>query len=264
MSPPDAGSPTGVMDERIAARRAEVRANTRRRRLRRTLTALVVVLVGVAAWSVDRSSVVALQQVEVSGTQRLAEGEVRSAAGLPVGASTLRLPLAAAEDRVEALPAVADAEVVRSEPVVLTVRVTEREPVLRVTSRAGDAVLDAERVVFGPVCEPCGDETLPEVVVSSGLPPPGDVAGERSALGNAAVVVAALPDDLLAEVEVLTAPADLDALAMVLGDGTEVLVGRADRLAEKLRALAVVRSDLGERQVAVIDVRTPLAPVVRN
>lgn len=255
---------TAGMDERIAARRAEVRAAQRRRRLRRTLTVVVVLLAGTAAWFVDRSSVVALQEVEVTGVERLTAAQVRTAAGLPVGSSTLRLPLAAARDRVQDLPAVATAEVVRTEPVVLTVRVRERQPVLRATSRARSVVLDDDRVVFGPPCDACGDDTLPEVLLASGVPPDGDVADDRSPLGNAAVVAEALGDDLLAQVEVLRAPADLDQLALVLIDGTEVLVGRAERLDEKLRALAAVRSDLGARQVAVIDVRTPLAPVVRN
>lgn len=253
-----------AMDERIAARRAEVRRAQRRRRLRRTLTLLVVLLAGVAAWVVDRSSVVALASVEVTGVERLTVGQVRAAAGLPVGSSTLRLPLAAARDRVTEIPAVDSAEVVRREPVVLEIRVEERQPVLQVTSRGGSAVLDADNVVFGPFCVACGDDTLPEVVVEGGVPTMGTEAGPLTPLGNAAVVAAELRPDLLAEVQVLRAPVDLDAFSVVLAEGTEVLIGRADRLPEKLRALDAVRSDLGARQVTTIDVRTPLAPVVRN
>lgn len=256
-------APSG-MDERIARRRAEVRTANRRRRLRRTLTVLTVLVVAVAAWVVDRSSVVALQDVRVTGLERVQEGQVLAAAGLPVGASTLRLPLAAARQRIEALPAVLSAEVRRDEPVVLEVRVVERTPLVRLRGRNGTGLVDADGVVFGPVCGECGDDALVEVVLEDAVPTAGTAVRPRTALGNAVAALRGLGPELVAQVEAVQAPRDLDALSFVLADGTVVQVGRADRLDEKERALAAVRAELGDRRVAVIDVRAPLAPVARD
>ena len=115
-----------MVDERIAARRREVREDRRRRRLRRTImvaVALVLVVVGVL---VERSSLVALAEVRVTGTERLDVRTVRRAADLELGTSTLRLPLGEARERVEALPLVASAEVRRLDPLTVLVEVTER------------------------------------------------------------------------------------------------------------------------------------------
>jgi cell division septal protein FtsQ len=196
-----------MVDERIAARRAEVRQDRRRRRLRRTIlvaTLLVLVAVGVV---VERSSLVALAEVRVAGTERLDPRSVRRAADLELGTSTLRLPLGAARERVEALPLVERADVRRVDPLTVLVEVEERQPAAVVRHGDDTVLVDREGVVLA------------------------------------------------------TARAE-DELVLRLASGTRVRFGRADQVAEKARALGAVLEDVGERSVAVIDVRAPSRPVV--
>lgn len=248
-----------MVDERIAARRKEVREGRRRRRLRRTIlvaTLLALLVVGVL---VERSSLVALAEVRVTGTQRLDPDSVREAADLELGTSTLRLPLDAARERVEALPLVASADVHRLDPLTVQVDVTERQPVAVVRRRGGGAVLvDREGVVLATGAE----KGLPVIrLVRGTLPEPGEGIDAVPAAANAHAALAELPGPIRSLVEVYVAR-DVDQLELRLASGTTVRFGRGDRVAEKARALGAVLEDLGSTTVAVIDVRAPGRPVV--
>lgn len=247
-----------MVDERIAARRAEVREHRRRRRLRRTvLVATVVVLVVVGVF-VERSSLVALAEVRVAGTERLEPRTVRVAAGLELGTSTLRLPLDAARVRVEDLPLVASADVRRLDPLTVVVEVTEREPTA-VVRRGGRSVLvDREGVVVATGQEP----GLPVIRMTGGrLPSPGEDLTAAPAAANAHAALSRLPGPVRSLVGTYLARA-ADELDLELATGTTVRFGRADRVAEKARALGAVIEDLDGRAVDLIDVRAPSRPVV--
>lgn len=247
-----------MVDERIAARRAEVREDRRRRRLRRTVlvaSLLVLLVVGVL---VERSSLVALAEVRVAGTERLDAATVREAADLELGTSTLRLPLDDARARVEALPLVASADVRRLDPLTVLVEVTERVPSV-VVRRGGQRVLADDE---GVVVERGGASGLPVIRLTSGaLPDPGETLDASPAAANAHRALTALPGPVRSLVETYQARG-ADELDLRLHDGTRVRFGRADRVPEKARALGAVLADLDGRQVAVIDVRAPERPVV--
>lgn len=247
-----------MVDERIAARRAEVRDERRRRRLRRTVlvaTLLVLVVVGVL---VERSSLVALAEVQVRGTTRLEPATVRRAADLELGTSTLRLPLDAARSRVEALPLVGSADVHRVDPLTVRIEVVEREPAA-VVRRGDRAVLvDREGVVVASGQEP----GLPVIRMDGGqLPAPGERIGRAPAAANAHAALSQLPGPLRSLVATYVARG-VDELDLELVSGTTVRFGRAVRVAEKARALGAVIEDLDGRAVATIDVRAPSRPVV--
>lgn len=247
-----------MVDERIAARRKEVREDRRRRRLRRTVlvaTLLVLVVVGVL---VERSSLVALAEVRVAGTDRLEPSDVRAAADLELGTSTLRLPLDAARERVEALPLVASADVSRLDPLTVLVDVTERQPVAVVRRDDRTVLVDAEGVVLAEGAEP----GLPVIQLEVGsLPEPGEGIDASPAAANAHAALAELPGPVRTLVETYVAR-DVDELELRLDGGTTVRFGRGDQVAEKARALGAVLEDLGSTTVAVIDVRAPSRPVV--
>lgn len=247
-----------MVDERIAARRREVREDRRRRRLRRTImvaVALVLVVVGVL---VERSSLVALAEVRVTGTERLDVRTVRRAADLELGTSTLRLPLGEARERVEALPLVASAEVRRLDPLTVLVEVTERRPVAVVRRGEAAVLVDGEGVVVADGAEP----GLPTIELGAGeLPSPGEDVDAAPAAANAHAAMAALPGPVRSLVEVYEAD-EPDQLRLKLRTGTVVVFGRADQVDEKARALGAVLEDLGDTAVAEIDVRAPSRPVV--
>lgn len=246
------------VDERIAERRREVRDERRRGRLRRTVLVATLVLLLLAALAVERSSLVALAEVRVEGTQRLDPDTVREAADLPLGTSTLRLRLGDARERVEALPLVATATVDRLDPLTVLVSVTERVPLAVVRGRGGFALIDDDGVVVAAGRE----DGLPLIDLGSAPPPaPGDHVRDLPALANAHRALRELPGPLRTEVAQYRAIAD-DALTLELVNGTLVDFGRAERVDEKARSLGAVLDDLGDRVVATIDVRAPRTPVV--
>lgn len=246
-----------MVDERIARRRREVRGEHRRRRLRRTVVVVVLLALAVALLVVERSPLVELAEVRVEGIRDLSPDQVTDAAGLRLGTSLLRLPLDAADERVEALPRVASAEVRRVDPVTVEIRVQERVPTL-VARQGEDAVLvDDEGIVLA---EDDLDGLEVVEVETGNLPAPGESVRANRALANAFTFGRELPGPTSSLVASIRA-VDEDRAILVLTSGTEVEVGRATEVAAKARALAAVLEDLDGRQVAVIDVRAPNAPV---
>ena len=245
------------MDGRIAARRRVVREERRRRRLRRTLVGAAVLALLAALVVVERSSVVALDTVEVVGLDRVEEADVLAALDLDAGTSIARLRLDDARDRVMALAPVRDADVSRSGLRSVRVTVEERAAVLVVRGGGVQRLLDREGVVIATGADP----TLAEVRVASAPPAVGGRAEDRPALGDALLLWRGLSGPVRAAVLRIDALAQ-DDLALVLSDGTRVRIGRVDRLDEKVRALGAILEDLGTVPAAVIDVRSPTAPVI--
>lgn len=247
------------VDGRIVERRREVRDAERRRRLRRTLTVVVILALLVVAYLVERSTLVALDEVEVVGTVRLEPDVVREAADLPLGTSTLRLRLGAAEERVESLPLVADADVDRVDPLTVRITVREREPILVARSGRTTVLVAADGTVVASGIEP----GLPIVDVrAGGLPSVGESAKEVPPLDAALAIHLGISGPLRTEIVSYEARA-VDDVDAVLTSGITVRLGSADRLDEKARALGAVLEDLGAEPVGTIDVRAPRAPVVR-
>ncbi len=251
-----------MIDERIAERRAAVRDGHRRSRLRRTLWALGLLAVLGALVAVERSALVGLEEVTVGGVERLDADEVRAAADLELGTSTLRLGLGDAVARVEALPLVARAQGRRTDPLTVHLEVVERTPALIV--RGDDVVryVDREGVIIDEVEEDEPDVLSgPEIVLGSAPPAVGQRVGEAPALANAHAAWHGLSGPLRAEV-VRYRAAGPDELTLELRDGPDVRFGRAERIDEKVRALGAVLEDVGDTPIEAIDVRAPSAPVV--
>lgn len=247
-----------VMDERIAERRAEVRAERRNGRRRRTLTVVVILIVGITAAVVERSALVALDSIQVSGTIREDPDAVREAADLPLGTSTLRLRLGAVEERVERLPSILHAEARRVDPLTVAIEVVERQPMLVAASPSREVLVDPEGVVIAVGAEP----GLPRVTVPS-VPDPGQPVAVSPPLRTAHSVYLALPAAVRQRVAGMHAPAARD-LRLDLRDGPTVRFGDANRIQEKVRSLRAVLADVGDVPISMVDVRPPGRPVVRR
>lgn len=246
-----------MIDDRIARRRAEVRDEGRRRRLRRTLLVVgALALVGVLVL-VERSSLVGLEEVVVVGAVRLDAAEVREVAGLELGTSTLRLPLAEAQAAVTELPLVRTATARRLDPLTVEIMVVEREPVLVAVGAGERRRVDRD----GVIVLVGGQDGLPEVRLTGRPPVVGRAADADPALGNAHAVWRGLSGPLRSQVVAYHATSGVE-LELELDRGTRVRFGRAERLDEKVRALGAVLEDVGTTPVAWIDVRAPEAPVV--
>ena len=216
----------------------------------------VLVVLGLL-YAVERSSLVALERIEVTGTVALDEDTVRDAAGLELGTSTVRLRLGPAEERVEALPRVAEATVQRADPLTVTIDVVEREPALLVVAGTRRLLVDDDGVVIATAA----GEALPVVELrASTRLEVGSSVDDTPVLAQAVRVLDELPGPL--RVRVVRVRSSLTAGVEVVLDDTVVDFGDDTRVAEKARALAAVLEDLGARTVARIDVRAPSAPVV--
>jgi cell division protein FtsQ len=251
-----------VIDDRIAARRADVRDESRRRRLKRTIATIMLLVVVVALVLVERSALVGLEEVTVTGTDRLDPDEVREAAGLDLGTSTLRLDLDGASGRVERLPLVRTATARRLDPLTVEIAVVEREPLLRVRGGGEERLVDRDGVV---ILEGADDPVELLVVTLPDTPPPlaASVSADAT-LANAHAVWIGLSGPLRSATGELRAEGP-DELSLLLERGIEVRIGRAERLDEKVRALGAILEDIGDSdEVAIIDVRAPTAPVVRG
>lgn len=248
-----------MVDERIAERRATVRAQRRRARLRRTL--LVVLLSGVAGGAVwlEQSEHLAVRDVVVLGTVRLGPEEVVEASSIEVGAGIVRMLPGRIARRVETVPLVRSATVSRTGLREVTVTVVEREPVYTATSRALSVLVDRD----GVVVQQGSDALLPTVRLVTIPPAPGELVVAHEALANAHRVWTGLSGPLRSRVVRMDAP-DLDGLVLILDEGPEVLFGRAERIEEKVRAMGIVLDDVAGSEVTVIDVRVPDVPVVRS
>lgn len=246
-----------AIDDRIAARRQEVRDERRRARLRRTrlVGGLLLLLVGLAL--LERSPLVALDEIEVTGVQRLTDAQVIAAADIPLGTSTLRLGLDDAAARVTALPLVREATARRLDPLSIRIEVTERQPVLVADDGQRTLLIDRDGVVMAEG-EVAG---LPIVAVPAPVPAPGRSVDGAPSLANAHAAWRGLSGPLRAQVERYEARGP-DELLLHLTSGIEVRFGRAERLAEKVRALGAVLEDVGSTPITRIDVRAPAAPVI--
>lgn len=220
---------------------------------------VVVMMLLVVGILVERSSLVALDEVRVVGTHRLSADQVREAANLRLGTSTLRLRLERAEARVEELPLVADADLRRVDPLTVEITVTEREPTIMVVAGSRAVLLDESGVLL---LEGRDDGLVViELPAPTPLPALGERPGRNTALGNAVAFHQELSGPLRAEIVRYRAsgPSDLEA---ELAGGIRAVLGEAVRIDEKVRALGAVLEDLGTQQVTAIDVRAPGAPVV--
>lgn len=247
----------GRIDDRIAERRREVRQDRQRSRRRRTTALVGVVLAVVALVAVERSPLVGLESVEVTGTDRLTEEEVLEAGDLELGTSTLRLRLDRVEDRVEALPLTLAADARRVDPLRVRIEVTERVPVLVAHAGADRALVDRS----GQVIASGEVDGLPTVRVAGDLPAPGERGPEGGPVDVAVSTWRGLSGPLRAEV-VRYEPGPSEDLDLQLRSGVTVRFGRPERIDEKVRALGAVLEDVGDTRVTAIDVRAPARPVV--
>jgi len=246
-----------VIDDRIAERRQEIRDDRRRRRLRRTVILVAVFTVAILVILIERSPLVGLEEVQVTGIEQLTDDQVRDAADIPLGTSTLRLGLGPAADRVTVLPLVREATARRIDPLTVVIEVVERRPVLVADDGDHQVLIDRDGVVIAEG----GIDALPWVRLDGGVPVAGATVQDHPALHNAHRAWEGLSGPLRARVQRYDAAA-VDDLALVLDDGVEVRFGRADRVPEKARALGAVLEDVGSTPITRIDVRAPGAPVV--
>lgn len=255
------------MDSRIRARRARVRADVAKRRQRRTLSLFVLLLLIAGIAAALRSPLFEISDVEVIGVSGGRAGTVQRVAALEPGQHLLTAPLARAQQRVEALPWVLEAQVRRSPPSTVTIDVTRRTPLLTVRTDAASWKVDDEAVLVdgGTVAD------APTLQLgSAALPAPGGIV-DIPVVRDAVTVHTNIQPwlrrrirayevsesaDLILRLEVPASGSDADEDATV-----RVRFGTAEDLALKTEVVRVLLPQAVE-QAAALDVRAPANPVV--
>ena len=227
-----------------------------RRRLLVALGATVLVL-GVAAWVVLASPLLAVRTVQVDGASGLSDDPVVEVAGIAEGTPLVRVDTDAAAARVAGLPQVASVEVTRGWPGTVVLTLVERVPVAVVEVAGSRQLIDGDGVLFDTITG-----AVPAGVVPMDVPDPGpDDAATRAALG----ALTALPRDVRDAVTGVVASTG-DDVTLALSGGRTVRWGSAeltDRKAEVLTAL-LSQIEAGTLEPAeTLDVSTPDSVVLR-
>ena len=220
--------------------RAEVRRFTRRSRHRRaawiTAGGVVVVLV-VSILVAVFSPLMALQTIEVKGTDRVDAAEVRAALSGQIGTPLARIDLGEVKQRIAGFPLIESYVTEEEPPHTLVVTVTERTPVVAVkTGKSFDLVDPAGIVVQSMTKRPSGM-------------PVADIG--RAKLGSTVFrtmteVVLAMPASVRDQVSGIAASTS-DDVTLTMSDGSSVVWGSPDESAAKATLLAALVKDHAAR-----------------
>ena len=241
-------------EERVAlqTRRRFARRQWRRRWLawKYVVTVLaLVLLVGGGLYTVYLSDALAVDGVEVTGQTTLSADDIRAVADVPLGEPLALVDLDAVRNRLQGLAAVRSVEVSRQWPHEVLIAVEERTAVAVVEIAGSLRGLDRDGVVFGELkTAPPG---VPRVRTSA------ETSGE--ALREAALVVAALPEDLSARVDHVEVRT-VDSITLELKGGREVRWGSSAQSEEKARVLEQL---LGQDAEEYYDVSVPGTPTLK-
>ncbi|MDO5067495.1 MAG: FtsQ-type POTRA domain-containing protein [Propionibacteriaceae bacterium] len=232
-----------------SARQAKQRKRRTTRLVVLALSALVLILTGVATWLFGFSSVFATTQVSASGTSLLSEQQVVEAARVELGRPLATQDLQGIRDRVVAtLPAVREVEVKRQFPHTVELVVTERELAYLWTDDGVLRWVDAEGVAYHEGAEVPAGTVVAQVE--------GEV--DQRLLRDVATVVAAVSPVLGERITLVSAQA-VDQIEIRLDDGDSVVWGSADQSETKAQVLGV----LLQMDATVYDVSAPGAPTTR-
>lgn len=208
---------------------------------------LVLVLGGLAIYLLWFSPVLAVKDVNVSGTQLVTTDEVTTAAAVPIGDPLVALDTRGIAARVRELPAVADVKVDTRFPSTLAITVTERQAVYQRAVDGGFQWVDASGIGF---------RTTPEA--SPNLPVAVTDGADARLLADVATVAAHLPDDVRADVVQIRAKA-VDQISITLADKDVIVWGSAEESELKAQVLA----SLLQVEAKVYDVSAPRYPTTK-
>lgn len=247
-----------TIDPRIRARRAAVRRQEGRKRLRRLVWMGAVAAVVLAVLAATQSPLLDVDHVRVAGNERTAEAELVEASGLTIGEAMTGVDLGGAEDAIAALPWVDEVSVRRSWPGSIEIEITERQPVAAFGPGGSDwTVVDREgRVLAVHAAIPVD---LPRIAHTQPGVEPGVVLAE---LASVVAFADALSPDLAAWVERLVA-VDGAAVDLELVGGAVARAAGFDIDAE-LTALATVLTRIDLQCVDRIDLGVARAPALHR
>lgn len=227
------------------ARRARIR------RIRKVVVALVL-LGGLAGGGValTRSSLFAVDGIQVAGVSTLSRDQILTASGLRIGMNVLSVKTQIIEQRLERLSLVAGATVERIYPSKVKIVIRERVPAAAARLSGAWWLIEASGTMIAAVSTPPAG--LPQVTVSA----PANSDALRAALR----LWGGLPDWARQKTTELAAQEPQEIVARI--GGTKIVFGSADSILPKMQAVVAIfeRAKTDGRRVTRIDVRAPSRP----
>lgn len=231
--------------------RAEVRRFTRRARNRRLTIAVVAgvlaTLVGLVLLAVY-SPILALRTITVDGTSRIDATEVQTAVSGQLGTPLALIDFGAVTRELTAFPLIRSYVTEIVPPDTLLIHITERAPVGSIQNGATFELIDPAGIVLQQ-----STERIPGV-------PLLDLAGSDTkspAFASMVEVLLALPPELLAQVDRVSAKTQDDVSLVLTGVGQGVDWGSAEHSQRKAALLAALIAKTDPAQPGVFDVSAP-------
>lgn len=255
-SPQPANRVRAAKRQRVSAEKSELRRFTEATRHRRITWAVSLGSVGLLVVSVvvlTLSPLLAFREVRVEGGERVTSVAVAEALSGLYGEPLARVDDERVQRALAPLTLIQAFETRIEPPRTLVVTIIERKPLGAVVGAQAFEVVDAAGVVLWE--EPGLPAGLPRILVAADQSSPSFSAISR--------VLLALPDELLIEVEGITATTLDDVRFTIRGSSHEVVWGSSERSREKARVLRASLIALGGGDKKVIDVTTPDSLVIR-
>jgi cell division protein FtsQ len=243
--------------QRASAEKAEYRSFTEATRRRRITWAVSLGSVGLLILSVvvlTLSPALAFREVRVEGGDRVTSRAVADALAGLYGEPLARVSDERVQSALEPLTLIQAFETRIEPPGTLVVTILERKPLGAVAASGSFEVVDAAGVVLWE--EPALPTGVPRILVAADPSSPSFNAISR--------VLLALPDELLVQVEGITATTLDDVRLTIRGSSHEVVWGSSERSVEKARVVRAALIALDTQDSQVIDVTTPDSMVVRT
>ena len=237
--------------ERRRYERAEVRRFTRRARNRRVAIAAIgglVVTLALLVITAVYSPLLALRTIAVDGTVRVDPAEIIAAADDQLGTPLALIDYDRMTRDLSAFPLIRSYVTEIVPPDTILIHVTERGPVGSIPSTAGFDLVDPAGIVLQQSAE-----RLP------GVPLINLGGADASSPGFAAVVevLLALPPELLAQVDSISATSNDDVSFVLAGVGQAVQWGSADESDRKAVLLAALIRVTDPASPGTFDVSAP-------
>ncbi|MBH0128887.1 FtsQ-type POTRA domain-containing protein [Salinibacterium sp. NK8237] len=242
---------------RKRAEKAELRRFTRRARTRRyvwlSVSGLVAVLLALIAVAVF-SPILALRTVVVDGTNRIDPADIQTAVETQQGTPLALLDFDAINEELSVFPLIRSYVTEIVPPDTLLVHIVEREPI-------GSVKIDGVYTLVDPA-----GITIQESAEQIAGVPLIDIGGAElssSAFTAATEVLLALPTDLRAQVESVSATTKDDVSFVLTGVGQRVVWGSASESARKAAVLESLISIRDADEAGEFDVSAPSNGIFR-
>lgn len=245
----------GDVHPRLVERRDAIATEVEHRRTVRRIWVLGAAALVIDGLALAHSPFLDVDEVVAAGSEHVPAATIAWASGIDQGESLVTLNDEAAEERIEELTWVADAEVVRHWNGTVTMSVRERQPAAVVQTR-GDlpqVVVDQEGRVLD-----VGGPVPPGLVLVTGV---GDGLAEGEAVPARARDALRIALDAPRRVPGAIASVSTELEATLTGGGV-VRFGSAAALEEKMVALATVLARVDMSNVAVLDLGVPGNPTI--